>query len=235
MKMTVGRLRRIIREAVLFEGQQGDRALTVFESGSENYAVVYDAPAMEKALRTEDEDAAEEACAAAILGMVEFADASAGESWGAVEILKSAVRDKGQGMGAFLYAVVMNAAKNHTIMSDRRSVSDAALGMWKSLDKKAKSGALKKLKFDDEGAQLTDPTKDDAMLNPKLRGGKDSDEPVADDDVLNHAYRGTPDVDVKGLAKRHEDVMDEAMFDVDDPEGKISKAAVLFFRQNYGG
>lgn len=227
-------LRSVIRSQVRFLLKESSynpkgNALALFEHDTENYAVLYDPTAMRKALKDlSDLQNVKEMMSDAILGMIEYAPASTGNCHGAYEILKSAVKDKGKGIGSFLYSIVMSAAPSKTIMSDRRSVSDDAEKMWKSMKNKAKS-----LKFDNENNPVTDDPEDDCMLNDKLRSSlKHEEDPVEDADYLNHAYKGSSSFEVGSMVNLHKDIMEEVSFELDDPEKLLRTAAIEFFRRH---
>jgi len=93
---------------------------------------------------------------------------------GAWEVIRSAVKNKGTGMGSLLYKLAADASPTGKIMPDRRSVSGAAQKVWKSAYDRMSPKKKEETQFDDENNPKTEDPADDCMIN-------------TDGEFLNHA------------------------------------------------
>lgn len=114
---------------------------------------------------------------------------------GAWEVLRSAVKKKGTGMGSLLYKLASDASPTGKIMSDRRDVSGDAQNMWKSAYSRMSPEKKEETRFDDEENPRTEDPNDDCKINPS-------------GEFLNHAFddigRST---DTSAMFNAHENFM----------------------------
>ena len=126
MKIRLGALRRVIREALLTEAAKGVTAagkLALFVDTQNEVEVrtylLYDPVKLEKQLRGDN------ITVAAAVGVVMVNMFSDSEQWGAKEVEFSAAQ---KGYGPMMYDIAM--ADVGGLIPDRKEVSDAARGIW---------------------------------------------------------------------------------------------------------
>lgn len=225
MKFSIDRWSKLaglhpLREAVsLRRPPKTPPALALGQLEDENgiTIVIYDPAAMKAAIESVPEENRNEnslgyKVAESIEGMIRISPPAYGPSssssscHGAWEVLRSAVKKKGTGMGSLLYKLAANASPTGKIMSDRRDVSGDAQNMWKSAFGRMSSEKKEELKFDDENDPKTEDPNDDCLINP---GGE----------FLNYAFDDIGKV--SGAAKpsfaAHENFMEDIKLEL--PEG----------------
>jgi hypothetical protein len=231
MKIRLGELRKIIREA-LSRSPEADLAVIVRESTALNFvgAVVYSAPALIDVVRANAALPPEEQAESVDDLVSAFMDA--GVVVGYVKLNKPAepcndawkvIGSWGPGMGAVVYDLALALSPTGRLMSDRFSVSPGARSRWEKISAARGDAAI--LPLDDEYAppakQLTpDEEGDDCELRvPIKRGGPDP--------LLDRAYVATGDEIAKkeAMVARHEEVMAEVMMiDPDETRKRMEDA-----------
>jgi hypothetical protein len=172
--------------------------------------VIYDPAVMKTAIESVqkkdrgDENDLSYKVAESIEGMIRISPpaygptSAASSCRGAWEVMRSAVRKKGTGMGSLLYKLAADASPTGKIMPDRRSVSGDAQNMWKSAYSRMSPEKKEETKFDDENNPKTEDPDDDCLIN-------------SDGEFLNHAFEDIGKV--SGAAKPsfalHEDFMED--------------------------
>lgn len=161
LRMSLGSLRRLIRESLSGE----DIAITIFGDQRNAYIVAYKISELESFLTT-DKPGKNNCVVAGVWGSRQ---ARLGPCYDAAVVKKSASSIKGWGTKVYLAALDFFG----TMTSDRESVSDSAVGMWKSLVGK---GLVSGEEFDDIEMPWTEPEEDDCKVHQK-------------NFVLNSAYK----------------------------------------------
>lgn len=179
--------------------------------------VIYDPAAMKAAIQSVPKEKRDELYLSykveeSIEGMIRISPptygstSSASSCRGSWEVLRSAVKKKGTGMGNLLYKLAADASPTGKIMSDRRSVSGYAQNVWKSAFGRMSTEKKEEMKFDDENDPKTEDPNDDCLINP---GGE----------FLNYAFDDIGKV--AGIAKpsfsAHENFMEDIKIEL--PEG----------------
>lgn len=183
MRIKLGSLRRLIREAL----QQEDVAIVVLGDQRNAHIIAYSVSGLDKLLSGESVGKNN----GVIAGLWGSRQARLGPCNDAAVVKKSASGMKGWGTKVYL------AALNHfgSLTSDRESVSDSALGMWRSLVSK---GFVEGTEFDDIELPWTEPEEDDCKLHQK-------------NPVLNSSYqlKGSLPSEVVEALKRGEQHMND--------------------------
>jgi len=150
----------------------------------------------------------------------------AGPCWGATEVKLAAAH---QGYGPMLYDVAMAIAPNHTLISDRGSVSISAQRIWDFYLNQRSD--VEKLKLDDKNNPQTPPTEDDCELHNVYRPS------------LNYAYKGRGQQPT-ALEATHEKFMKELIqlakkrgldLTPESAENDIYWSGRMFFSNKYRG
>ena len=185
MKIRLGDLRRIIREAV---GEGEGLAAYVTEEHGGFKATVYNSAAVENLLRKslgyiDDETMAK--LKRYTVGRVQVLKPM-DPCWDAMMIASIA------GPGKLMYGVAYALSPSGLLISDRDSMTSDALSAWKRMAAKADRG---KKELDDVNEPATPDPYDDCELRPE--------------EFLNHAYeaQGWEKVELRSMQEEHERLM----------------------------
>lgn len=148
--------------------------------------------------------------------------------WDALIVSNSAAE---KGFGPLMYDIGFSLAHDHTLVSDRKSVSDKAKGIWQQMkDRKSSAHTPVDVKMlDNVDDPITDEPNDDCKVHP-------TDD--FDESPLNFAYTAKQPIDVSQFRQRHEEFLDwgeQNGIERDSLANAIENAGNDFFSGKYWG